>query len=101
MWNTMKYLSNVVTLRYFPEKCTGCWRCVEVCPRGVFHKNEKEAEITDKDLCLECGACAQNCRYGAIYVEPGVGCAAAVIDGLISGGEPECGCSSSDKEAGC
>jgi hypothetical protein len=43
---------------------------------------------------MECGACTNNCEFGAIEVKAGVGCAAAVIRGMISGGEPECGCSS-------
>jgi ferredoxin len=34
----MKYLSGVSTLEYFSDKCTGCGRCVEVCPHAVFVK---------------------------------------------------------------
>ena len=62
----MKYLSDVATLKYDPEKCSGCRRCVEVCPHGVFEMRDKRAAVTDKDLCMECGACALNCEFGAI-----------------------------------
>jgi NAD-dependent dihydropyrimidine dehydrogenase PreA subunit len=95
----MKYLANVTTLKYDSEKCTGCGRCVEVCPRGVFEMRDKRASVTDKDLCMECGACAKNCEFGALAVNSGVGCAAAIINSLISGGPPSCDCS--DGAASC
>jgi NAD-dependent dihydropyrimidine dehydrogenase PreA subunit len=88
----MKYLADTVTLQYQPELCTRCGRCVEVCPRGVFVLAQKTAEITDRDLCIECGACARNCPAAALEVQAGVGCAEAVINGLLRGGEPACGC---------
>ncbi len=88
----MKYLANVTTLQYASDKCAGCGRCVEVCPRGVFEMQNKRAAVTDLDLCMECGACARNCEFGAISVNAGVGCAAAIINGMITGGEPSCDC---------
>lgn len=91
----MIYLADVTTLQFFTEKCTGCGRCMEVCPRGVFTKEQGKVHITDKDLCIECGACAQNCAFGAVSVNAGVGCAEAIINGMLSGGEPSCGCDSS------
>lgn len=89
----MRYLADVTTLTYVQEKCTGCGRCVEACPRGVFAMQEKRAVITDRDLCMECGACARNCDFGALTVAAGVGCAAAIITGMLTGSEPSCGCS--------
>lgn len=89
----MKYLENVTSLEFFPEKCVGCGRCVEVCPHAVFEMKDKKASLAEKDNCMECGACAQNCEYGAITVNPGVGCAYAIINSMISGGATECGCS--------
>jgi NAD-dependent dihydropyrimidine dehydrogenase PreA subunit len=97
----MKYLANVASLLYNREKCIGCRRCVEVCPHGVFIMEEKRAAITDKDLCMECGACATNCEYDAISVNAGVGCAAAIIYGVLTGKEPQCGCTPSDSNACC
>jgi NAD-dependent dihydropyrimidine dehydrogenase PreA subunit len=91
----MKYLKNVTTLEYFEDKCTGCGRCVEVCPQSVFVMRDKRAAITDKDLCMECGACAKNCDFGALAVDSGVGCASAIINSMIFGGEPSCDCSGS------
>ncbi len=88
----MKYLANVTTLAYDSEKCAGCGRCVEVCPQAVFEMRDRRAAITDRDLCMECGACARNCDFGAITVNSGVGCASAIINSIINGGPPTCGC---------
>ena len=73
--------------------------CAEVCPRGVFVMKDKKAAITNKDKCIECGACASNCAWNAIGVTPGVGCAAAMFNGLIRFGDVDkgkCGCSTED-----
>ena len=88
----MKYIQNVVTLTYNPDKCTGCKSCLEVCPRGVFGFTDKKAYIIDRDLCIECGACENNCEFEALTVDSGVGCAAAHINSIFTGGEPDCGC---------
>jgi NAD-dependent dihydropyrimidine dehydrogenase PreA subunit len=93
MEGAVKYLKNVVTLKYDPEKCTGCRRCIEVCPRAVFEMRDKKAHILDKDRCIECGACANNCQYEALTVIAGVGCATAIIYGMLQGTEPGCSCS--------
>jgi len=87
----MKYLKNVVTLLYDAEKCTGCGTCLTVCPHRVFEPYEGKVRITDPDLCMECGACAQNCPFDAIEVRKGVGCAGAILRGMLSGKEPACG----------
>lgn len=90
------YLKNVATLKLNPEKCTGCGMCAAVCPHGVFELSAGKAIIADIDSCMECGACAKNCAFSAITVTPGVGCAAAVIQGILTGSQPTCSCSDSD-----
>lgn len=79
----MKYIDDVVTLTYDISKCIGCKRCTQVCPHRVFEMNDKKAKLSDKDRCIECGACKMNCPTEAINVEPGVGCAQAIITGYI------------------
>jgi ferredoxin len=91
----MIYLKNITTLQVFPEKCTGCGRCTEVCPHAVLRLEDRKVSIADKDRCMECGACEKNCDYGAISVKAGVGCAAAVINGILRGTEPSCDCGGS------
>ena len=90
----LQYLKNVTTLKLDDSLCIGCKMCVEVCPREVFTIDNKKAKITIKDNCIECGACSKNCPTHAISVNVGVGCAAAVYTGMLSGGKPTCGCSS-------
>jgi hypothetical protein len=50
---------------------------------------------------MECGACALNCEFGAIAVNTGVGCAAALINGMITGGPPTCGCDNTPGSVCC
>jgi NAD-dependent dihydropyrimidine dehydrogenase PreA subunit len=64
-----------------------------VCPHAVFEIDQRKAQIVDRDACIECGACALNCPAAALSVNAGVGCAAAIIKGWITGQEPTCGCS--------
>jgi len=73
------YLSNVATLKINSSKCTGCGKCVEVCPHQVFALEDKKAKLINFDSCMECGACAKNCPAAALYVDAGVGCAAGLI----------------------
>ena len=72
----LKYLKNVTTLKLDKKKCTGCKMCINVCPHNVFDFVDKKAEIRDIDACMECGACAMNCKDEALSVKSGVGCAA-------------------------
>jgi NAD-dependent dihydropyrimidine dehydrogenase PreA subunit len=97
----LNYLKNGETLAYNSELCTGCRECIEVCPHAVFAMADGKAEIRDRGACMECGACMRNCAAGAIRVKAGVGCAAAVLSGLIRGTEPTCGCDGEGAQPGC
>lgn len=88
-----RYLESAVSLEFDERLCKGCGMCVEVCPHAVFRMESKRAALADRGACMECGACARNCEQGAIRVKAGVGCAAAVLTGMLSGTEPTCGCS--------
>lgn len=104
--NNLSYLKNVVTLKLDKNKCTGCGMCLEVCPHQVFQMNGKRALIQKRDACMECGACHKNCPAEAIYVESGVGCAAAVINSLLGKSDAACCCgpqttAEGEKSGGC
>ena len=86
------YLTNVVTLRLDEEKCMGCGMCLQVCPHAVFAMNNGKVHIEDRDACMECAACARNCPAMAISVNPGVGCAAAVINSALGRKNSSCCC---------
>jgi ferredoxin len=88
----LRYIDDVVTLGLDAEKCNGCMMCTMVCPHGVFVVEDRKARIVELNACMECGACYTNCAQGAISLKPGVGCAAAIINSWIHGGEPSCGC---------
>ena len=91
----LKYLKNVSTLELDPGTCIGCGMCAVVCPHGVFEIEERKAQIVDLDACIECGACAGNCPVEALKVKAGVGCASAIINGWLTGKEPNCDCGGS------
>jgi NAD-dependent dihydropyrimidine dehydrogenase PreA subunit len=101
MEDYMKYIPDVSTLSLNTGRCTGCGMCTEVCPHNVFAIKDKKAVILDKDLCMECGACFLNCAFGALSVDRGVGCAVAIINSMINGGEPSCDCSGSNDKNSC
>jgi NAD-dependent dihydropyrimidine dehydrogenase PreA subunit len=85
----MRYIRNGETLALDRDACKGCGRCIEVCPHEVLAMAGKRAQIIDREACMECGACSNNCETGAIKVRAGVGCASAVIQGMIQGTSPQ------------
>jgi NAD-dependent dihydropyrimidine dehydrogenase PreA subunit len=98
---TLQYLKNVVTLNLNADLCTGCGMCAIVCPHAVFEITRGKARIIDIDDCMECGACSNNCRFGAITVKSGVGCAAGILNGILNGNEPSCDCTKGNKRECC
>ena len=95
----MASVAIVNTLQYNPGLCVGCAMCSMVCPHGVFEMNGRVARLVRHQACMECGACQRNCPSGAIVVDSGVGCAAAMISAALTGKEATCGGETSS--AGC
>lgn len=89
----MQYLKGVSSLAIEEEFCTGCGFCIQVCPHAVIALEDRKAFVRERDACMECGACKRNCPFGAISVEAGVGCANAILRGMLTGRETTCGCS--------
>lgn len=90
--------SDINTLAYNAGRCINCGMCSAVCPHGVFApggdatRPERRAYVVRPAACMECGACQNNCSTGAIVVDSGVGCAAAMITAALTGkSEPSCG----------
>lgn len=80
------------TLAFDVGACINCGMCSTVCPHGVFAPGETKVRIVRADACMECGACQLNCPTEALWVDTGVGCAAAMIVAALTGQEePSCG----------
>ena len=66
------------------DRCTGCQRCVEVCPRNVFDAgNSGPPRIARVEDCQTCFQCELYCRVDALYVEPSVDGPVAVDESTI------------------
>jgi NAD-dependent dihydropyrimidine dehydrogenase PreA subunit len=88
-------LSRRNTLTFNAAACINCGMCSAVCPQGVFApgaRGARRVQIVRADACMECSACQLNCPTGALKVDSGVGCAAAMINAALRGlKEPTCG----------
>ena len=67
---------DLVVYRIIKEKCTGCQRCVQVCPTGAITGPRAEAHNLDMAKCIKCRSCYEICRFDAvagdaIVIEPG------------------------------
>jgi len=52
------------------DKCTGCHRCVKVCPTNAIKGKSKEKHVINQDKCIKCRACFETCPDDAITGEP-------------------------------
>ncbi|MCL2417208.1 MAG: nitroreductase family protein [Bacteroidales bacterium] len=51
-----------------PNNCTRCFRCVKVCPTGIFSISEDKSsvEIKNERRCVACGHCVATCASSAV-----------------------------------
>ncbi len=54
------------------EKCTGCGRCLKLCPVNAITGEKDKLHQINSDLCEKCGVCLDSCRFEAIDVKSGV-----------------------------
>jgi pyruvate formate lyase activating enzyme len=88
---------------YYSNKCASCGRCIELCPQQAISLDETFGLLTDRDTCIICGLCAENCYYAARTISGETMTVAEVMDVVerdrlfyeksgggvtLSGGEP-------------
>jgi ferredoxin len=56
----------LISYRVIEEKCTGCQRCVSVCPTGAITGPRSQPHNVDLNKCIKCRACYEICRFDAI-----------------------------------
>jgi len=56
----------LVTFRILPERCTGCQRCVAVCPTKAIKGPRSQPHNLDRSKCIKCRSCYEVCRFDAI-----------------------------------
>jgi len=49
-----------------PGKCTGCGRCLKVCPEDAIKGEKKKPHEIDPARCIKCGACRDECKFDAV-----------------------------------
>ena len=61
-------------LQYYKDRCTGCGKCVHLCPHNV-HTISKEpgtesgiTHLLDRKNCTACGICATECFSNALVI---------------------------------
>jgi ferredoxin len=75
------FFNPVHTTNFIPkiieEKCTGCGKCVSICPVGAMtlvtagdpYKPGRMKAKLDDDQCLGCGICVKGCKVDALKLE--------------------------------
>ncbi len=47
-----------------PENCTGCGKCIRICPTQALSLDENTKIVHDPDKCIACTLCFAKCHFG-------------------------------------
>ena len=59
----------LITYYIDEEACTGCGRCLKVCPAEAITGQKKEPHRIDPEKCIKCGSCKEVCQFDAVKVK--------------------------------
>lgn len=51
---------------FITEKCTGCGKCLAICPQNCIDKGSPKPYNIRQNNCLHCGGCFEICPVGAV-----------------------------------
>jgi len=51
------------------DECVSCGTCVEECPEEAITMDDEEIAVVNVDKCNDCGTCVEACPSEAITVE--------------------------------
>ncbi|MCB0002578.1 MAG: 4Fe-4S binding protein [Anaerolineae bacterium] len=64
IWSTTRTMDPLPTIDQ--ALCTGCHRCVEICPTRALDQRKGKAFMRFPDLCTYCTVCEDICPANAI-----------------------------------
>ena len=68
-----KKCTALISYNIIADKCKGCSLCSKKCPVNAISGVIKSPYKIDNELCVRCGQCIENCRFGAIEILSGEG----------------------------
>ncbi len=68
-----KKCSALIRYNIVADKCKGCSLCSKKCPVNSISGVIKTPYKIDNEICVRCGQCIENCKFGAIEILSGEG----------------------------
>ncbi len=68
-----KKCSALISYSIVADGCKGCSLCSKKCPVNAISGVVKSPYKIDNELCVRCGQCIENCKFGAIEILSGEG----------------------------